>query len=346
MKCIHCGTDSRRKERAGGRCPKCGHAFAFEPTADAYRITDAQFQAAIQDVSGGGRVRFTRRQLWYALDWRWRPAGASFRVPMWKRYPRRGRGWGWGRRRETPTPRPPRLAFDHFEGHLRRWIAANGEPPGLLPPLAHDAPAREVPPDVAAFSFDRAVVTDHAETADVLVANRFHFEHNCAVLSADGYPFGIAGTVMGMLRRNPRLTVFALHDASLDGCALPLELRGEAWFPDRGVRVVDAGLRPDTVVRLDLPSLPGPPGRLRDGMHANIPVTGWDWLEAGLRTELAAVRPAAVLRMVGRAIAAASPPDDPAYDQARVARASEDYVWVGDLSPRGVMDTAPTDGFG
>ena len=34
---------------------------------------------------------------------------------------------------------------------------------------------------------------DSRDTARMLVANRFHFEHNCAVLSRDGYPDGGSG---------------------------------------------------------------------------------------------------------------------------------------------------------
>jgi|GEM_PF-1482685 len=317
--CIHCGYRSRRKERPSGSCPKCGHRIAFEPSSDPLKVTDARFQSALRTVSDDGRVRFTHRQLWYELDR--------------KRRSRRGLG------------RAPELSFElQFLPLLERWTAAHGEPPGLLPPPPAKAPAREVPPDVAAFSFDRAVVTDRAETADVLVANRFHFEHNCAVLSADGYPLGIAETVKTMLRRNPRLTVFAVHDASLEGCALPALLRDPAWFPDPGVRVVDVGLRPEAARRLGFPWLPGTPGRLRLEERAALPAAEWEWLEAGNRRELAVLRPTALMRLLQRAFAAAGPPGDPAYDAAGTAAMG--YVWMGDLPSRGGADTAAMDGFG
>lgn len=29
MKCIHCGTDSKLRDRKDKRCPKCRHPFAF-----------------------------------------------------------------------------------------------------------------------------------------------------------------------------------------------------------------------------------------------------------------------------------------------------------------------------
>lgn len=35
MKCINCGTDNKLKDRTAnqGRCLKCNHLFAFEPTS-------------------------------------------------------------------------------------------------------------------------------------------------------------------------------------------------------------------------------------------------------------------------------------------------------------------------
>jgi hypothetical protein len=337
MACIHCGHRSRRKERLTGRCPKCGHAMAFNPASDPLKVTDALFQSAVRSVSDDGRVRFTRRQLHYELDRKRRPRRRILgRAATWLNGP--------ARERAPAGLLSPGIYFElQFLPLLKRWTAAHGEPPGLLPPPAADAPAREVPPDVAAFSFDRAVVTDRAETADVLVANRFHFEHGCAVLSADGYPFGIAETVKTMLRRNPRLTVFAVHDASLEGCALPALLRGPEWFPDPGVRVVDVGLRPETARRLGFPSVYGRPGRLGPEALAGISAADWAWLEAGNQAELAVLRPTALMRLLQRAFAAAGPPDNPAY---AAAGAAAGYVWLGDLPSRGGGDTAATDGFG
>ncbi|HEX5871959.1 MAG TPA: hypothetical protein VFY65_16130, partial [Longimicrobium sp.] len=274
MKCIHCGTDSRLRERTDKRCPRCRHLFAFEPVNDPHKVTDGQFKNAIDRVSGDGKVSFTERELWYEFNRRWMHPGlwrspfgvlpvvgagpgvlAMLDVIQVAVFPAAlicfgvAAGLGTGaalsalaNRRAPRPPRPPRIPFHVFEQqYLRRWREVNGDVtmPGLLPVRAAALPAMPtaVAADVAAFSFDRAVVTDTWETAQMLVANRFHFEHNCAVLSRDGYPDGIAETVKEMLRRNPRLTVFALHDASPDGCHLPLILREPEWFPDPGVRI-------------------------------------------------------------------------------------------------------------
>ena len=382
MKCIECGTHSIRRQRWKGRCPKCRHTFAFEPATDPARITDGAFKLSVERVSGGGAVRFTARNLWYEVHRRrvsygpWRQKYSIARVTIlatlpvlllamsleveelfllagvvfvamaaWRNYK------NWREFVRWPPPQDTlRVEFGVFcRQHLLRWVEVYGPIPGLLPAREEAAASmpREVPADVAAFSFDRAVVTDTWETAQVLVANRFHFEHNCAVLSVDGYPDGIADTVKEMLRRNPRLTVFALHDASVEGCQLPLRLREAAWFPDPRVRIVDLGLRPYVAKGLRLPELKGPAAH-GPGLEKVLLVTDQKWLAAGHFSELAALTPTQLMRAVYKGIVAAG-------DGSGVPGAGGDsggggsyygsgVIWVGDLSPGG--DPAVVDGFG
>ena len=138
----------------------------------------------------------------------------------------------------------------------------------------------------------------------MLVANNFHFENNCAILSADGYPQGRSETVLAMLRRNPQLQVFTVHDASIPGCALPLTLRQERWFPDPGVSVLDLGLRPRHALALNLFTLGAGatvvPPALRDLLAAREVA----WLEAGNLAEVAALRPARLMRAIYQGFAA------------------------------------------
>jgi hypothetical protein len=387
MKCIYCGADSKLRERSDGRCSACRHPFAFEPTKDRYKVTDTQFESAVERVSGEGKVQFTRRQLWYEFNRKWMKPG--FLRSPWGVLPLVGAGWGlraatggfsevllwfflpvlgaaagiaagrvltvWADHRAPRPPRRPRIPFDAFlREYLGRFRQVHGEVglPGLLAVRESALPAipREVPPDVSAFSFDRAVVTDRWETAQMLVANRFHFEHNCAVLSVDGYPDGIADTVKEMLRRNPRLTVFALHDASPGGCQLPLTLREPEWFPDPAVRIVDLGLRPGTVRRLRIPTLAGARAKLPPRLSGILPAKDVAWLASGHAGELAALRPAQVLRAAYQGIVAAGANDgsSPGSDGGGGGGGDTYYgggvIWVGDLSPG--ADTAAVDGFG
>jgi hypothetical protein len=380
MKCIHCGTDSKLRERTDKRCPRCRHPFAFEPTTDPNRVTDGQFKNAIDRVSGDGKVLFTERHLWYEFNRRW------MKPPFWRSpygvLPIVGAspallavlagvplgalpvallggalGLGAGaflsnraNQRAPAPPRPPRVSLGAFhQQYLQRWREVHGDVAGLLPVRAAALPAMptQVSADVAAFSFDRAVVTDRWETAQMLVANRFHFEHNCAVLSRDGYPDGIADTVKEMLRRNPRLTVFALHDASPGGCLLPLTLREPAWFPDPAIRIVDLGLRPETVRRLRLPALAGAPVQPPPRLAEFLPAEDVAWLAEGHTAELAVLRPAQVLRAAYQGIVAAGPNDG--SGGGTDSGGGDTYygggmIWIG--GPGGGGDTAAVDGFG
>ncbi|HEU4562659.1 MAG TPA: hypothetical protein VFS20_32820 [Longimicrobium sp.] len=382
MQCIHCGTHSRLSQRKDGRCPKCQHRFTFEPTTDRASVTDSQFKNAIDRLSGGGRLFFTERNLWYELYRRWAHDGIwRYTYPM-APYVLTGiipgvvlanllempslyllcglgalagmgiakyRTWRYGR--QPPLPQPgPRTSFEAFqEQHLARWIEVNGPIPGLLPRREQAAAAmpRKVPPDVAAFSFDRVVVTDRWDTAQMLVANRFHFEHNCAVLSRDGYPDGIAGTLTEMLRRNPRLTVFALHDPSVEGCHLPLILRQPEWFPDPAVRIVDLGMRPATAERLRIPAERGPAIRRPLLLAKMLTKEELTWLTHGRSWELAALRPTQVMRAVYKGIVTAAPNDGSpsgGTDGGGDSYHGGAVFWIGDMRPG--VDTAKVDGFG
>ena len=107
-------------------------------------------------------------------------------------------------RRAGPPPLHPRISAGDFrQRYLNPWGKVHGRIEKLLPP-AVSQPAPAAPPsDAAAFSFDRALVTGHASIAAMLVANNFHFENNCAILSTDGYPQHVAATLMTMLAAQP-----------------------------------------------------------------------------------------------------------------------------------------------
>jgi hypothetical protein len=127
--------------------------------------------------------------------------------------------------------------------YLNRWIKVHGRPEKLV--SLENTPAAPVPTELQSYSFDRALIVEDAELAAMLVKNRFHFENNCAILSLDQrFPGpGTLQAVLGMLQRNPNLTVFALHDCSDAGAGMARQLRGPEWFPDLSVRIYDLGLR-------------------------------------------------------------------------------------------------------
>jgi hypothetical protein len=265
MKCVNCGKDSNYKDRTGKQCPHCKKAFAFEPK-DGDKVTDMMFKNAIVAVSGEGRIRWGVEHLYYEVCRRKRgkaaPLGCvlfclvAFSVCMVMLCS--------GIFGEAKKPNPAfffgsfisfifllattatrfRSKFvvlqrDEFNRYWTRWTTVMGKPAGLIERM----PEPQLPPDLEAdisdYSFDRAVICDRARTVDLLVANNFHFENNCAILSFDGYPKGVFGTIRTMLKKNPKLQVFVLHDATLGGCNLAQRLITDPnWFGGGGLRVI------------------------------------------------------------------------------------------------------------
>ena len=369
MKCCHCEADSIYSQwKDTRRCTKCGRKFVFFPR-DGDPFSDVAFQKAIAAVSAEGRVRWGVEHLFYALDRRYTKAAErqKFVAFLGMAGVVVGVGAAFATNHFTdfmdfveayPIPlglalaviifsafvelaRRPVFATLHrsrFERLYARWEAEHGPPPGVIKrrPAAESTP--EVEADVGDYSFDRAVICDRARTVDLLLANNFHFENNCAILSVDGYPPGPFETVRSMLKRNPRLAVYALHDATPAGCRLARTLAQDpTWFAGQ-TAVIDVGLRPMQAAAIQGPFLPG-----REGDVGTEPgLSAWEatWL-AKHRLELAVISPEQVVKRLFRAIN--QPPTErpnadnviliprlePLPQESRVSRDSTELVDIG-----------------
>jgi hypothetical protein len=317
MKCIRCGHDSKYKERTSGNCPHCRRQFAFEPQKGGL-LTDGAFQAAIDAVSAKGQLRWGVEHLYYEVCRRYRRkkmaplgciwvclmiaamallvavvitnsvagvvavAAAVVAITLYIL-----------RQRKTVQ-----IQESTFNEMWKRWLYVHGTPTGLIVRQKPPARSRAVEPDLGDYSFDRAVICDRARTVDLLLANNFHFENNCAVLSIGGYPQGPFETVRLMLKRNPRLQVFVLHDANVAGCKTAFHLLNDPqWFPNYK-NIVDVGLRPSH-------AKPFRGLLLSSGRTASpgegITAEEAEWLSR-YTLELAAIRPEQVLKRLFRAI--------------------------------------------
>jgi hypothetical protein len=315
VKCINCGKDSKFSERPDRRCT-CGQRFAFEPK-DGDRFTDAGFKSAIDAVSSNGQVRWGVEHLYYELCRRLRkrmyPWGPVVVLCVFLMVPLAvlrllPQGalllpaclGAWWLLRRYGRPRLVKLDQAAFDGMWQRWVAVHGNPPGLIVRKRSPAVSRPQESDIGDYSFDRAVICDRARTVDLLLANNFHFENSCAVLSIGGYPQGPFETVRTMLKRNPKLHVFALHDASLPGCEMVHTLANDPlWFKGQAP-VTDVGLRPRHAA--PFLGLYLPRGSASDpGRGQGIGADERAWLDV-YTLELAAIRPEQVLKRLFRAI--------------------------------------------
>jgi hypothetical protein len=314
MKCASCGQDSKKRERSNGRCPGCGKRFVFDPASD--RVSDYTFRRAIDKVSADGSVRFGVEHLRYEVARRMKPVpwgwvgtvlgaavtgvvvhpvvGVGLLVPLW---------YLLVKRRDHEM----KVSEEDFAGLWRRWVEVNGTPPAAIVRKQQErGPYRSAEtstePDLLDYSFDRAVICDRARTVDLLLANNFHFENNCAILAETGYPPRAFETVRTMLRRNPRLQVFVLHDASAGGCTLAHRLANAPdWFKGHG-RVIDVGLRPGHTRPFRGFYLPA-----KERIAAGTPgVTAEEAAWLAVHTlELAVIRPEQVMKRLFRAMTAA-----------------------------------------
>ncbi len=343
MKCIHCNTDSTYKDRQAndGRCKQCRHPFAFDPRANPeHKMSDGLFQRAILEVSEKGTLSFTETQLYYEvcrrldkkLSWSMNTTGgvlagfggfggvvASIVMgSFWPLFlisaPALVAGIAVSRMKPKQSVRTPPLELHGFHAtYMKRWEEVHGAPERLMrsaAPAPRAAPGGPDPvagePDLTAYSFDRALVTQSADLAAALVANNFHFENNCAILSLDGYPFDRRDTILTMLRRNPSLKVFALHDASPRGCEMVHALRASTWFPETTVQIIDLGLRPAHVMKSRMYAHQAAAGGLTPQLRSYLQGDELEWLDSGKVASVQQFRPARLMRSIYQGFARAN----------------------------------------
>lgn len=368
MKCIQCGKDSTYAVRrgSGGRCGGCKQQFAFEPKLDPLKLTDGLFLKIISNVSGDGKLYFTEKQLWYefnrkAAKKRLASCGASsilWIIALPAVY------HALGARHllmivacmalalaaaaaAKPTPKPTKpvyapVSLAAFQtNYLAKWIAAHGRLERMIvdPVRSKTVASFGRTEDITAFSFDRVLVTQTADTAAMLVSNNFHFENNCAILSLDGYPYDRFDTVYQMLGRNPSLMVFALHDASYAGAGMGSALRDARWFPDPAIRIIDLGLRPIHAQKANMILLRVTPDQNGAITRSSLTAPELAWLAEGNVAEVANVRPEKLMRSLYQGFARAG---QVGADGSSVYDDTGMIIWMYDPG----MDIYATDSFG
>lgn len=375
MKCTKCGTDNKLKERAasGGRCKSCRHPFVFDPKGEPeVNFTDRFFANMLAGLSVNDSLFFTPRQLYFFLNARKpQPFGGlgqmgcglivlaviGFLVINSLQYaplfillisvPLLVAGIlllipGVRKRLRARRPKEVTVAPNQFQQWIDRWAKVNGPIAKMLPPPARAAERAEISPEVKAYSFDRAVICGRATVAQFLIANNFHFENNCAVLAIGGYPQSIFETVMEMLRRNPELKVYCLHDASPRGVHLAHRLRTDPkWFQGSQVMIFDLGLLPRQVmnrsffIQQSAESAEQAAKVMAAAVRATLQPEEVKWLEEGNYVELESLSPQLLLRLITLGIA-----------QSRDPRASDALVAVDSGGADGGVYVFSADSFG
>ncbi|MFB2921657.1 MULTISPECIES: hypothetical protein [Aerosakkonema] len=202
------------------------------------------------------------------------------------------------------------LQKTQLQSWLDRWQQINGNIIKMLPSPREENTVVAISPDVTAYSFDRLVVCDSAVIAQLLIANNFHFENNCAILSITGYPQNIFAIAMQMLQRNRDLKVFAFHDCSPRGIGLVHRLRNSPnWFQDSDIVIFDVGLLPRQIIPstremfiLNTPESAQDAKQLTAEIRQQLSKEELEWLEAGNFVELESFTPQRLIQVLNRGI--------------------------------------------
>lgn len=345
MKCVRCGTDNNLRDRTTnqGRCKNCNHPFVFEPSSvinTKLKFTDPFFAKVINDISDQNRLYFTPKQLFYLLDRRlnanaYKSSGSlgctvvtiiiviivgGLSGPI---IPIVGIIFLiyviiYASKNQNAKIKPGQsflISQTQSQDWITRWENINGKSK-MLPAPRSESSISEISPEISAYSFDRVVICDNAAIAQMLIANNFHFENSCAVLSITGYPESIFSTVLEMLRRNLDLKVYALHDASPSGVSLVHNLRTSPdWFLNTNAVIYDLGLLPrqlfssrSVFVRNSTESAQSAK-QLPEEVRRDLTNEELKWLDAGNFVELESFSPQRIIRVANQGIAKSQNPD-------------------------------------
>ncbi|MDV3000065.1 MAG: hypothetical protein N5P05_001671 [Chroococcopsis gigantea SAG 12.99] len=207
------------------------------------------------------------------------------------------------------VPQSFSISLEQIRDWLQRWQSINGSVEKILSPTSNANPPVQINPEIMKYSFDRVVICQSTEITQFLIANNFHFENNCAVLSVDGYPANIFETILQMLRQNPELQVYALHNADPGGVTLVNHLKtSNNWFAGSTATIYDMGLSPRQVSSnpklfvQESNEVATAAKELPQEIRQILLPEEIKWLEAGYFIELESFSPQHLLRIVTRSI--------------------------------------------
>jgi len=346
MRCINCQTDNNFKERTAnkGKCKNCGHRFVFDPKSGS-KFSDPSFQKSLDIISNQNTCFFTKKQFAYLWGRRLAKKDHGSRVLefllllIWHILSFTGQAIFLGvkglvlpkksnlskndgffeliiryiRLQHIPDSHHANLmkpiADNQLENWINRWSRVNEKPEKLLPPPKIENTHRLVDFDIEMYSFDRAIVCDTATIAQLLIANNIHFDYQCAILGVTAYPQNIFSTVLEMLKRNPNLIVYALHDASPRGVGLVYRLRNSRyWFKNREITIYEIGLRPKQILSkkgffvVNSSDFQKRAKQLPAEIKQTLAEEELEWLESGNFVELESLTSRKILQVVRKAL--------------------------------------------
>lgn len=339
MTCPHCKAEIKRRERSGNHCSKCRREFAFDPKGNALFLHDLRFRKKADRLALGG-FKYSTGQLRTCLlpkggmDW-----GIFFVVGLLifmglvallagsqmqgRSDPRGlvifiglvvlGAGLFVGIKSYLTFGRP--MTDEVFRrDFVERWRKVYGAmPKGLIEEaeLAALGQIQRPRENLAAV-----LVCPERELLNCLLANEIPRELRLGLLTtgapADDWERG----TLEALRRNPRLPILLLHDASATGVFLAQDLPALLGL-DPHHRILDLGLNakksmskkrftvrdevpPELQTRLSSAVIGADAAGARPLRRGRAQVTKeeLDWLQSGANSPILALPPASLIKRI------------------------------------------------
>jgi hypothetical protein len=279
MKCISCETDNSWLDRItnSGRCKNCQHLFVFDPQQKYTDLfTDDIFERAIDELSEQQTLFFTAQQLFYRLNkelgnTNTKKIDSTLIVVIFLTllgliigiFPIAFPDYGQPQEAYTipaillillagaiaifkfssiaTNSEPTSITQIQFQDWLERWNQTNPRTLEKLLPYPQSKTPWQGNPD----RFQQIIICDRPAIAQLLIANNFALENNCAICDIDGYKLESWKKVKEAVEHHPELKIYVLHDATPEGARSISQLTTEPVFTiDLNVKIQDLGLWP------------------------------------------------------------------------------------------------------
>ncbi len=260
--CPHCSQSIRGKQRTNSACDLCKKEFAFDPKTNPFRLHDVRFRKVAEHMGAGG-FKFTAGQLGVALTRRPTSATGTYLAAALfgvfglaaaflsatsatkgaEKGVLFGIAWmiagavlaGFASSNPPATPKKEAMQTDI----LPRWCSVHGEPPRGLIDEASLASLTE--DDRPLKDLVAVVVCPERDVLTSLLANGAPRDLRLGLLPTAPPTNPWEEGLIEMLRKNPRLPILLLHDASAEGVFLARDLPKLLGL-DPKHRILDLGL--------------------------------------------------------------------------------------------------------
>lgn len=313
MKCPSCGFNQKVKE--GLTCNQCKYRFALNPK-EPPGLSDGAMAGVVRRLSGPDGLYFTMDQLRLGV---WRVMAQKAKLPgclvlffaVFIGFPLSFLAEILGlpvflgfilgaviaflgiRMLNRRSPKVVRGAMEQaIQVYLSAHPVENLVDGARLRGLTHS----EVDEELIQYAPERILIVQHDDIADMLILNRFHFDHKALVVSAQKYPEAAFMAAQKFLLAHSDLPVLVAHDASEDGLRVVARLRKDGAWNLAERPVTDLGIHPKDIQKLArpvwLPELKADPSAT-----AKIPVGGdaFERVKSGYRLPLASAPPRSMM---------------------------------------------------